>query len=147
MRTEPRELDDYFDRPLILVADDDLEMRRLLWERLTRAGYRVRAVADGAAALERIRAGLDLGPRCTPAAIVADLRMAPVDGVELLRQLRALALDLPVIVITAFGEPEAHAVARELGAIASFDKPLPLATLVTLLHQVAPCPTVRQGSA
>jgi CheY-like chemotaxis protein len=146
MKVDQSELDDYFDRPLILVADDDLEMRRVLWERLTRAGYRVRAVADGAAALERIQIGLDLGPRCTPAAIVADLRMAPVDGVELLRRLRSLALDLPVIVITAFGEPEAHAVARELGAIASFDKPLPLATLVTLLHQVAPPPAAWTGS-
>jgi CheY-like chemotaxis protein len=147
MRAERRELDEYFERPLILVADDDLEMRRVLWERLTQAGYRVRAVADGAAALERIQAGLDLGPRCTPAAIVADLRMAPMDGVELLRRLRSLALDVPVIVITAFGEPEAHAVARELGAIASFDKPLQLSTLVTLLRQLAPPPTAQTGSA
>jgi len=136
--TDARSLDDYFDRPLILVADDDFEMRRVLWDRLTHAGYRVRAVADGAAALERLQAGLDLGPRCIPAAIVADLRMAPMDGLELLRRVRSLALDVPVIVTTAFGEPEAHAAARSLGAIASFDKPLELSSLVALLRRVVP---------
>jgi CheY-like chemotaxis protein len=140
MNREAESLDAYFERPLILVADDDLEMRRVLWDRLTHAGYRVRAVADGAAALERIQAGLDLGSRCTPAAIVADLRMAPMDGLELLRRLRSLALDVPVIVTTAFGEPETHATARRLGATASFDKPLELSTLVELLRRLVPTP-------
>jgi CheY-like chemotaxis protein len=147
MNAEHLDLVDYFDRPLILVVDDDLEMRRVLWERLTHAGYRVRAVADGAAALERIRAGLELGPRCTPAAIVADLRMAPMDGLELLRRLQSVTLRVPVIVTTAFGEPETHALARELGAIASFDKPLDLSTLVALLRRLAPPPTAQQDSA
>ena len=128
----------YFDRPLIVVAEDDYEMRRVLWIRLTRVGYRVRMAADGAEAMERIRAGLALGPRSTPAVVVADLRMAGMGGFELLRELRALDPGIPVIVITAFGDPETHRAVRRLGAVASFDKPLVLSDLIEELRRVAP---------
>ncbi len=128
----------YFDRPLIMVAEDDYEMRRLLWSRLTKVGYRVRTTADGAEAMERVRAGIALGPRATPAAVIADLRMAGMGGLELLERLHALDPKLPVIVMTAFGDPETHALARKLGAVASFDKPVEIALLLEALRRLVP---------
>jgi CheY-like chemotaxis protein len=130
----------FFDRPVIVVAEDDYEMRQVLWNRLTGAGYRVREAADGIEALERVHGGRRLGPGSAPAAVVADVRMAGMGGLELLERLRALDPRLPVILITAFGDPETHEAARRLGAVASFDKPLVIARLLAALARVAPPP-------
>jgi len=128
----------FCDRPVVIVAEDDFEMRRVLWSRLTHAGYRVREASDGLEAMERIRCGRALGRRSAPVALVADVRMARMDGLELLGQARALDPSLPVILITAFGDLETHAAAKRLGAVASFDKPLAVTQLLEVLRRVAP---------
>lgn len=90
----------------ILVIDDELSMRELLEILLTREGYKVTSCGsaeDGLAILER--GGVDL--------VLTDLNLPGVDGLELMRQLRAHAVsaarDVPVVLITAFGTA-AHAV-------------------------------------
>lgn len=80
----------------ILVADDNADMRAYLARLLTEQGYPVEAVADGQAALEAAR-------RARPALVVTDVMMPRVDGLGLLRALRAepeLA-DVPVLVVSA----------------------------------------------
>ena len=127
-----------FDRPIVVVVEDDDEMRFVLWRRLTEVGYRVRQARDGSDALERIRVGNRIGPGSAPAAVVSDLRMAGMGGLELLQRLRKLDPELPVILITAFGDPEIHAAAKRLGAAASLDKPLVIAQLLETLGRIAP---------
>src|SRR6185295_17722673 len=82
--------------PVVLVVDDQLEMAEMLADGLSDRGYHAIAVASGEHALARLRQGpVD--------ALVTDLRMSGVDGLELLARSRRLAPDLPVLVMTAYG--------------------------------------------
>ena len=83
----------------ILLADDDVNLRRVLEFQLTEAGYKVSAASDGERALE-IFSGGDFD------CVVTDLRMPKLSGLELLEKIKALKAEIPVIVITAFGEVE-----------------------------------------
>lgn len=93
----------------VLIVDDEPNMRRVLEIMLARRGYRTLAAADGEEAWERVQeGGIDL--------IVSDLRMPRLDGIELLRRLRAAEQDLPLILMTAHGTLESAVEALRLGA-------------------------------
>ena len=77
----------------ILVVEDDEEMRRLNTEVLSRSGYEVDAVEDGAVAWDALEIN-------TYDLVVTDNGMPKVTGVELLKQLRAARMSLPVIMAT-----------------------------------------------
>lgn len=89
----------------ILVVEDDALVCDVLQELLTREGYAVECVPDGAAGLMRVAAGgIDL--------VLLDVMLPGVNGIELCRQLRASepAVYLPIIMLTAVaGERERHA--------------------------------------
>jgi len=100
----------------LLVADDDPGLRESLERTLTRAGYRVVLASDGRAALERLQAGgLDL--------VLTDLKMPGLTGREVLRAAKALAPDLDVILLTAFGTVEEAVSAMKDGAYDFITKP------------------------
>src|SRR5262249_28761198 len=106
----------------LLVADDDPGLRESLERTLTREGYRVLLASDGRAALERVQGGgIDL--------ILTDLKMPGLTGLELLRAAKAIAPDLDVILLTAFGTVEEAVKASKDGAYAFSTKPSPAATL------------------
>ena len=97
-------------RPLILVADDNADMRRYI-VRLLGDRYRVHAVADGEAALAVARAN-------PPALVLADVMMPRLDGFGLLRGLRADATtrSVPVIMVSARAGEESRVDGMEAGA-------------------------------
>jgi two-component system KDP operon response regulator KdpE len=99
----------------ILVVDDDQRMRRLLKVNLEGAGYKVTAVADGAAALE----SAELEP---PDLIVLDVMMPRMDGFTVLQRLREFSM-LPVILLTAKGEEHDKVRGLDLGADDYLTKP------------------------
>ena len=104
------------DGPTLLVADDDPGLRESLQRTLTRAGYRVVLAPDGRAALDLIQSGgLDL--------ILSDLKMPGLTGIELLRAAKALAPDIDVILLTAFGTIEEAVNAMKDGAYDFITKP------------------------
>jgi DNA-binding NtrC family response regulator len=103
-------------RKKILLADDDLSVRRVLEFQLTQAGYDVQSVQDGAEALEAF------GKRSFDC-VVTDLRMPSMSGLELLERVKALDGEVPVIVITAFGEVETAVTAMKAGAFDYINKP------------------------
>src|SRR5262245_12823226 len=78
---------------LILVADDDAHIVRLVELYLTRAGYRVVSAEDGDEALKKVR---DLHPSL----LVLDVMMPGPDGLEITRTLRRSS-DIPIIMLTA----------------------------------------------
>ena len=82
--------------PLVLVIEDEKEIRDLVRYNLERAGYRVAAVADGDQGLERLFAA-------RPDLLVLDLMLPGRNGLEILREVRGepTTRDLPVIVLTA----------------------------------------------
>jgi DNA-binding response OmpR family regulator len=77
----------------ILVVDDDAEIRLLLTELLTRAGYRVDEAVDGRAALRKLF-------ETPPALVILDVTMPDMDGYQTLERIRDLS-DVPVIMLTA----------------------------------------------
>jgi chemotaxis protein histidine kinase CheA len=96
-------------RRRVLVVDDSAIVRDLLTELLSSVGLEVRAVGDGAAALESLAADpVDL--------IVCDVEMPVMDGFELLRRLRARAERVPVVMVTTRGSVADRSMAAALGA-------------------------------
>ena len=112
----------------VLVVDDEANMRRVLEIMLSRRGHRTEAAADGQEAWERVQeGGIDL--------VCTDLRMPRLDDIELLRRMRENGLDLPVILMTAYGSPELLDDARRLGVFTVLDKPFELADLDAVIEQ------------
>ena len=93
----------------ILVVDDDDAMTSAVCDVLQLAGYCARGVQSGAAALEIVK-------REIPDLLISDLRMAEMSGHQLQQELRTIALDLPVLIITAFGTVESAVESMKLGA-------------------------------
>ncbi|MDB5986962.1 MAG: DNA-binding response regulator [Nevskia sp.] len=101
----------------ILIADDDRELCELLAEYLRREDFTVDIATDGAAALQRLR---DAEQR--PDLLILDVMMPGRDGLETLRDLR-LQHRLPVIMLSARGEPVDRVIGLELGADDYLAKP------------------------
>ncbi len=100
----------------VLVADDEQNLRRVLQAHLQRQGYEVVAVEDGEAALAALGGGrFD--------AVVSDLRMPGIDGMELVRRVAARWPSLPVIIITAHGAVDTAVEAMKTGAFDFVTKP------------------------
>ncbi|MCB9848425.1 MAG: sigma-54-dependent Fis family transcriptional regulator [Phycisphaeraceae bacterium] len=100
----------------VLVVDDKEMLRDSVGTTLQRAGFTVLAACDGAAALEMIA-------RRKPDAVVTDLKMPNMTGVELLSNIRAFDADLPVVLMTAYGTVETAVEAMSLGAFTYITKP------------------------
>jgi two-component system, NtrC family, response regulator HydG len=112
----------------LLVADDDPGLRESLERTLSREGYRVVLAPDGQAALERLRGGgIDL--------IVTDLKMPGLTGLELLRAAKAIAPDIDVILLTAFGTVEEAVKAMKDGAYDFLTKPFRREQLLKLIDK------------
>lgn len=116
--------------PRILIADDDASVRRLIELVLRKDGYRLTFAADGLQALEHLQSQ-------TPDLVICDLHMPEVDGFQLLAALqRAPGLArLPVIIVTAAGQPADVDRARQLGAAACVYKPFAQAHFQTLVRE------------
>jgi DNA-binding NtrC family response regulator len=100
----------------VLVVDDKEMMRDSVVVTLERAGFTVVSAADGGAALELIA-------RKRPDAVVTDMRMPAMTGIELLEKVRAIDDELPVVLMTAFGTIETAVKAMKLGAFDYLTKP------------------------
>jgi DNA-binding response OmpR family regulator len=104
--------------PLVLVADDEEDIRALVAFRLKRAGYEVITAADGAEALT-------LATTRLPDLVVLDMMMPKATGLEVTRSLRELdeTKDIPVILLTARAQEADVARGFEAGADDYVKKP------------------------
>ena len=120
--------------PRILLADDDRELRSLLGTTLRRAGYEVIEAGDGIEVVNFLYA--DGSAEWMPPldAIVSDLCMPGLTGLEALTCLRDDDHRLPFILMTAFGTADVRAQARRLGATAVLMKPFLPGELRLLLN-------------
>ncbi len=110
----------------VLIVDDDAALREGLAETLGDLGHRTEEAEDGAAALRRLaRPGVD--------AVLLDLRMPGLDGLEVLRRIRALPAPPPVAVLTAVPTAANTIEAMRLGAVDHLAKPVGRADLAALL--------------
>ena len=101
----------------ILVVDDEPGMRKSLAMILRREGYDVAESGSVAEALGCLKGEeYDL--------VIADLMMQPLDGLDLLALVRRYRSACPVIIMTAYGTPEARSEASALGAVDFIEKPI-----------------------
>ncbi len=116
------------ERPLVLVVDDSLTVRRASQRLLERHGYAVTLARDGIEALDRLG-------ECTPMAVLLDIEMPRMDGFELLATLRAdpRLSSLPVLMITSRIADRHRERAQQLGVLAYLGKPFDEGALLTAL--------------
>ncbi|MEX2213092.1 MAG: sigma-54 dependent transcriptional regulator [Phycisphaeraceae bacterium] len=100
----------------VLVVDDKQMMRDSVGSTLQRAGFSVISCGAGAAAMALIA-------RHRPAAVITDLKMPEMDGLELLGKLKELDDTLPVVLMTAFGSVNDAVSAMKSGAFDFIQKP------------------------
>ncbi|TKB47244.1 sigma-54-dependent Fis family transcriptional regulator [Ferrimonas sediminicola] len=113
-------------KPTILVVEDDLGLREALVDTLLLGGYRCLEASDGAEAL------IQLGQH-KPAMVISDIQMAGMDGLALLKAIRTKDLNIPVLLMTAYGTIDAAVEAMRCGANDYLAKPF---APEVLLHQV-----------
>ncbi len=106
---------------VLLIVDDDRDMRSLLCDELWDLGLRIVEAEDGHEALLRLE-------ECHPDVIVSDLRM-PAGGLDYVARLKTLAPGVPIVLMTAFGDPDSRAQALECGVSVFVDKPVRMADL------------------
>ena len=106
---------------VLLIAEDDQDMRSLLCDELWDLGVSIREAADGD---EALRSVLDT----RPSLILTDFRM-PAGGLDYISRLRTFAPGVPIVLLTAFGDSKTRADALAIGVEAYFDKPVRLSEL------------------
>src|SRR5450631_3007658 len=102
--------------PIIYVIDDDDAVRQSLEFLLKTAGNSVRS-------FESAKAFLDILPQLRSGCIITDVRMPDITGIDLLRRLKELKIDIPVIVITGHGDISLAVEAMKIGAVDFLEKP------------------------
>jgi two-component system, response regulator, stage 0 sporulation protein F len=120
----------------ILVVDDEPDVADLFRQRFRRearqGAYVMHFATSGAEALDR------LAEKIQPAivAVLSDINMPGTDGLELLGEIKQRRPDLPVMMVTAYGDDERRRRARELGAFEFITKPVDFDRLKEQLRQL-----------
>lgn len=113
---------------VLLIVEDDREMRSLLCDEFCGAEYQLREARDGDEAFLAVL-------QSVPDLILTDLRM-PAGGDDYISRLRTVAPRCPIVVITGFGDPALKAQVLKAGANAYFDKPVRVADLKHCVQQL-----------
>jgi DNA-binding response OmpR family regulator len=122
---------------VVLVVEDDQDMRSLLCDELWSEGYQLREAKDGDEALQLVL-------QSVPDLVLTDLKM-PAGGFDYISRLKTFAPNCPIVVMTAFGGTQTKAEALKWGASAYFDKPVRLADLKATVKQLLESKLVRKS--
>ena len=117
-----------FAKPRVLVADDDEDVRGLIVRALSATGYDVLTAANGRVAVEMLE-------RTPVNAVVSDISMPELTGIEMLRAIRGRDPDVPVILVTGSPDMKTAIEAVALGALQYFTKPVDLEELKRVLQR------------
>jgi DNA-binding NtrC family response regulator len=104
-------------KPRVLVIDDDPVVRSVLIEALESQAFEVVSAGDARTALQQVSAEV-------PEVVILDLRLPGLDGMEALRKLKEIAPQLPVVILTGFGDVPSAVEAMRLGAYDFLTKPI-----------------------
>jgi CheY-like chemotaxis protein len=120
----------------ILVVDDEPEMAELFRQRFrreTRRGtYVLHYATSGAEALDRLAAEIEP----TLVAVLSDINMPGMDGLQLLVEIKQRSPGLPVMMVTAYGDDERRRQATNYGAAEFLTKPVDFERLKAQLRQL-----------
>jgi DNA-binding response OmpR family regulator len=112
----------------VLIVDDDIELCRLLSERLSSEGFALEAVHDGARGLERVLSD-------EHALVILDLMLPGMGGLEVLRRVRTHS-PVPVLILTARGEDVDRILGLEIGADDYLPKPFNPRELIARIRAI-----------
>jgi two-component system chemotaxis response regulator CheY len=118
----------------ILTVDDAATMRRMVSFTLKGAGHETLEAQDGSNALTLLKARpVDL--------VITDINMPNMDGIELIRQLRALPTftKVPILLLTTESDPVKKAEGRAAGATGWIVKPFSQEQLLAVVNKLLPC--------
>jgi CheY-like chemotaxis protein len=121
----------------ILVVDDEPDVADLFRQRFRREArngtYVMHFANSGMEALDKL--ATDIEPQLI--VILSDINMPVMDGLELLRQIKTRRPDLPVMMVTAYGDDERRRLAGEYGAAEFITKPVDFDLLKTQLRDLS----------
>ena len=123
-------MSDPVENPIVLIAEDDEDVREVVCEELE-ATYRVREAENGREALEMAR-------ETPPDLVITDIMMPEMDGLELCKRLKSgeLTSHIPVIMLTSRGSVENQLEGLETGADDYVSKPFHMPILVARIHNL-----------
>ncbi|MGE5423310.1 MAG: response regulator [Ignavibacteriales bacterium] len=113
----------------VLVVDDQNGVRRLLEELFKKEGYEVTAAADGLESLEKVKTS-------SPDLILMDMKMPNMNGLEASQEIRKINSNIPIIMMTAYGETDVAQKALELGVRKYITKPFDILALRDMVREV-----------
>lgn len=113
----------------LILAEDDPTLRHLLAIELAAVGYHVMEAGDGPELLACLEAAKAEGVGPDRVAVISDVRMPGLDGLDVLAVLRCASWSTPVILMTAFPDAATGAEASDLGAACVLEKPVDIARL------------------
>jgi len=102
--------------PIFLIIDDEADMRFAVRMLLERSGYSVREAENGEMALTRLEEGV-------PDLALLDMRLPGMDGIQILQKIHEKQKNLPIIMVTGYGNTELAEQALQLGAEHYLSKP------------------------
>ncbi|EXX85983.1 hypothetical protein BG53_06710 [Paenibacillus darwinianus] len=100
----------------VLIVDDQNGIRILLMEVFSSEGYATFQASNGKLALEIVK-------KESPDLVLLDMKIPGMDGLEILKHVKAINREIKVIMMTAYGELDMIKEATELGALMHFTKP------------------------
>ncbi|NOX92594.1 MAG: sigma-54-dependent Fis family transcriptional regulator [Gammaproteobacteria bacterium] len=115
-------------QPVILVVEDDADLRAALCDTLALAGYKIQTASDGLVAIEILQSqSIDM--------VITDIQMPGMDGHALLKKIKSQWQDIPVMLMTAYGSIQMAVEAMRDGAVDYLSKPFEAEVLVTMVNQ------------
>jgi CheY-like chemotaxis protein len=128
----------------VLIIDDEAEIRRNLTVGLTQEGYNAVACPDGISAIHELDNAREKGIAYDY--LVTDIFMPDIDGLKILKVIKIQYPDLPVLVITGFGDESLKMTALSEHNTGYLDKPFEIPDLVDALEALSPGST-KEGVA
>jgi len=124
------------ENPRVLVVDDEASIRRNLAVGMAQRGYEVDACEMGLSALEKIEAAKRSGVPHNY--VILDIRLPDIDGLQLLKMIKDVYPDLPVVVISGYGDEQTGERVKERCGSAYLDKPFEIEALEAEIRRIGP---------
>ena len=129
----------------VLIIDDEAEIRRNLTFGLTQAGFTCTACPDGISAIHELHRSQEEGVGYNY--LISDIFMPDIDGLKILKVIKTEFPDLPVLIITGFGDEMLESKALAEYNTGFLDKPFEISELIEALESLKPGGTTSEGAA
>lgn len=123
-------------QPRVLIVDDEAALRRQVMVGLAQHGYEVEECEEGLSAISKIKSAES---KQNPfGCVILDLRLPDIDGMKILSVIKSIYSELPVVVITGYGNEDMVNTVQSHGGSVYLDKPFDIDELVTHIKRIAP---------